>query len=117
LKFEFELKRGYFLEIYKFKITLNFILKLQKLKIPKLYIQVRPTTLLFKTFSNYASILKLYWGDKKGSNLRFESFQNYSKFCTETLKTQNTKLVALEKIYKLGFTLFPNLDFDLFKKG
>jgi hypothetical protein len=49
---------------------LNFILKLQKLKIPKLYIQVRPTTLLYKTFSNYASILKLYWGDEKG--VKFE---------------------------------------------
>jgi hypothetical protein len=35
------------------------------------------------------------------------------------LKTQNTKLVALEKIYKLGFKIFPKfcLDFDLFKKG
>jgi hypothetical protein len=75
--------------------------------------------LLFKTFSNYASILKLDWGDRKGSKLRFESFQNYSKFYTETLKTQNTKLVALEKIYKFGFKLFPKvfLDFDLFKKG
>jgi hypothetical protein len=39
--------------------------------------------------------------------LRFESFQNYSKFYIETLKTQNTKLLALEKIYKLGLTLFP----------
>jgi hypothetical protein len=75
--------------------------------------------LLFKTFSNYASILKLDKGDEKVSNLRFESFQNYSKFYTETLKTQNTTLVALEKIYKLGFTLFPKfcLDFDLFRKG
>jgi hypothetical protein len=63
--------------------------------------------------------LKLDWGDENGSKLRFESFQNYSKFYTETLKTQNTKLVALEKIYKLGFKLFPKfcLDFELFKKG
>jgi hypothetical protein len=107
------------LEIYKFKITLNFILKLEKLKIPKLYIQERPTTLLFKIFSNYSSILKLYCGDEKGSIFKFESFQNYSKFYTETLKTQNTKLVALEKIYKLGFKLFPKfcLDFELIKKG
>jgi hypothetical protein len=75
--------------------------------------------LLFKIFSNSASIFKLDRGDEKRSNLRFESFQNYSKFYTETLKTQNTKLVALENIYKLGFTLFPKfcLDFDLFKKG
>jgi hypothetical protein len=38
LKFEFEIKRGQFLEIGKFKITLNFSLKLKKLKTPKLYI-------------------------------------------------------------------------------
>jgi hypothetical protein len=84
-----------------------------------LYIQARPTTLLFKTFSNYTPILKLDRGDEKVSNLRFESIQNYSKVYTETLKTQNTKLVALEKIYKLGFKLFSKfgLDFDLFKKG
>jgi hypothetical protein len=57
--------------------------------------------------------------NEKGTILRFESFQNYFKFYTETLKTQNTKLVALEKIYKLGFTLFPKfcLDFDLYQKG
>jgi hypothetical protein len=63
--------------------------------------------------------LKLNRGNEKGANLRFESFQNYFNFYTETLKTQNIKLVALEKIYKLGFTLFPKfcLDFDLFKKG
>jgi hypothetical protein len=63
--------------------------------------------------------VKLDRGNEKGPNLRFESFQNYFKFYTESLKTQNTKLVALEKIYKLVFTLFPKfcLDFDLFKKG
>jgi hypothetical protein len=46
-------------------------------------------------------------------------FKNFSKFYTETLKTQNTKLVSQEKIYKLGFKLFPKifLDFELFKKG
>jgi hypothetical protein len=59
LNFEFEIKRGYFLEIGKFKIDLNLILKLQKLKIPKLYIWIRPTTFLFKPFLNYALILKL----------------------------------------------------------
>jgi hypothetical protein len=119
LKFEFEIKRGHFLKICKYKITLNFILKLQKLQIPKLYIYPRPTTLLFKPFSNYASILKFEFGDEKGSNLEFASFQNYSRFYTKTLKTQNTKLVAIEKIYKLGFTLFPKfcLDFELIKKG
>jgi hypothetical protein len=74
---------------------------------------------MLKTYSNSASILKFEFGDKKGSNLRFASFQNYSTFYTKTLKTQNTKLVALEKIYKLGFKLFPKfcLDLELFKKG
>jgi hypothetical protein len=74
---------------------------------------------MLKTFSNSAYILKFKFGDEKGSNLKFTSFQNYSKFFTETLKTQNTKLVALEKIYKLDFKLFPKfgLDFALFKKG
>jgi hypothetical protein len=63
--------------------------------------------------------LKFEFGDENGSNLKFASFQNYSKFYTETLKTQNIKLVALENIYKLGFKLFPKfcLDFELFQKG
>jgi hypothetical protein len=53
--------------------------------------------------------LKFEFGDEKGLNLKFASFPNYSKFNNETLKTQNTKLVALENIYKLGFKLFsPN---------
>jgi hypothetical protein len=65
--------------------------------------------LLFKPFSNSASILKFEFGDEKGSNLEFASFQNYSTFYTKTLKTQNTKLVALEKIYKLGFKLFSQI--------
>jgi hypothetical protein len=63
--------------------------------------------------------LKFGFGDEKGLNFKFTSFQNYSKFYTETLKTQNTKLVAHENIYKLGFKLFPKffLDFELLKKG
>jgi hypothetical protein len=94
-------------------------LKLQKLQTPKLYTYPIPTTFLFKPFSNYASILKFEFGDEKGSNLEFASFQNYSTFYTKTLKTQNTKVIALEKIYKLGFKLFPKffLDFELFQKG
>jgi hypothetical protein len=74
---------------------------------------------MLKTFLNSASILKFEFGNEKGSNLKFASFQNYSKFYAETLKTQNTKLVALEKIYKLGLKLFPKfcLNFELFKKG
>jgi hypothetical protein len=35
------------------------------------------------------------------------------------LKTQNTKVVALEKFYKLGYKLFPKfcLDFEQLKRG
>ena len=47
-------KRGHFLEICIFKITLNFVLKLQKLKTPKLYILPRATTLLLNSTSNFA---------------------------------------------------------------
>jgi hypothetical protein len=57
--------------------------------------------------------LKFEFGDETGSNLKFASFQNYSKFYTETLKTQNTKLVALENIYKLGLNFFPNFSYIL----
>jgi hypothetical protein len=63
--------------------------------------------------------LKFEFGDEKGLNLKFVSFQNCSTFYTKTLKTQNTKVVALEKIYKIGFKLFSKffLDFELFQKG
>jgi hypothetical protein len=61
--------------------------------------------LLNKPFSNSASILKFEFGDEKGSNLKFASFQNCSTFYTKTLKTQNTKVVALKKFYKLGCKL------------
>jgi hypothetical protein len=73
----------------------------------------------FKPFSNSASILKFEFGDGKGLILEFASFQNCSTFYTKNLETQNTKVVALEKIYKLGFKLFSKffLDFELFKKG
>jgi hypothetical protein len=50
--------------------------------------------------------LKFEFWDEKGSKLKFASFQNFSTFYTRTLKNQNTKLVALEMIYKLGFKLF-----------
>jgi len=56
---EFELgiqigKGGYFVEIGIFKITLNFVLKHQKLKTSKLYILTRSTTLLLNSTSNFA---------------------------------------------------------------
>jgi hypothetical protein len=47
-------KRGHFSEICIFKITLNFVLKLQKLKTPKLYILPRATTLLLNSTPNFA---------------------------------------------------------------
>ena len=50
-------KIGHFLEICIFKITLNFVLKLQKLKTPKLYILTRSTTLLLNSTSNFAWFL------------------------------------------------------------
>jgi hypothetical protein len=51
--------------------------------------------------------------------LGFESFQEYSKFYTKTLKTPKTKVVQLEKIYKFAFwpTLKFSLDFELHKRG
>jgi hypothetical protein len=52
--------------------------------------------------------LKFAFGEEKGSNSEFASFQNCSTFYTKTLETQNAKVVALEKFYKLGFKLFPN---------
>jgi hypothetical protein len=51
---DLSLKRGHFSEICIFKITLNFVLKLQKLKTPKLYILTRSTTLLLNSTSNFA---------------------------------------------------------------
>ena len=52
IDFELEIqigKRGHFLEICIFTITLNFVLKLQKLKTPMLYILTRSTTLLLNS--------------------------------------------------------------------
>jgi len=60
IDFELEIeigKRGHFSEICIFKITLNFVLKLQKLKTPKLYILTRSTTLLLNSTSNFAYFL------------------------------------------------------------
>ena len=60
-------KRGQFLENCIFKITLNFVLKLQKLKTPKLYILTRPTSLLWTQLQ----ILLSFWIAQKGTNLGF----------------------------------------------
>jgi hypothetical protein len=52
--------------------------------------------------------LKLEWGIEKGSNLGFESFQNYSTFYTKTLKTPKTKIVQHDQIYNFAFGPTPN---------
>jgi len=46
-------------------------------------------------------------------------FQNYFKFCVETSKTQNTKVVHLDKIYNFAFELILKfcLVFKLSKRG
>jgi len=46
-------------------------------------------------------------------------FQNYFEFCIETSKTQNTKVVHLDKIYNFAFELIPKffLVFKLHKRG
>ena len=46
-------------------------------------------------------------------------FQNYFEFCIETLTTQNTKVVHLDKIYNFAFGLILKfcLVFKLHKKG
>ena len=46
-------------------------------------------------------------------------FQNYIEICIETLKTQNTKVVHLVKIYNFAFELIPKfcLVFKLHKRG
>jgi hypothetical protein len=57
--------------------------------------------------------------NQKGTILDFWYFQNYFKFYTETLKTQNIKVVHLDKTYNFAFwfTLKLFLDFELHKKG
>ena len=46
-------------------------------------------------------------------------FQNYFEFCIETSKTQNTKVVHLDKVYKFAFELNLKfcLVFELHKRG
>jgi len=46
-------------------------------------------------------------------------FHNYSEFCIETSKTQNTKVVHLDKIYNFAFELNFKffLVFELHKRG
>ena len=67
IDFELEIQIGKgdtFRKICIFKITLNFVLKLQKLKTPKLYILTRSTTLLLKSTSNFVWFLNCAKGGK-----------------------------------------------------
>ena len=76
-------KRGHFLEICIFKITLNFVLKLQKLKTPKLYIMTRSTTFLLNSTTNFAWFLNCAKGGKirlLKSGFPPQSFGNLSPY-------------------------------------
>jgi len=63
------------------------------------------------TFQDSKQILN--WGFKleKGTIFGNLYFQNYFEFCIKTSKTQNTKVVHLDKIYIFAFEL--NLKFCL----
>ena len=56
---------------------------------------------------------------KKGTLSGNLYFQNYFEFCIETSKTQNTKVVHLDKIYNFAFELNFKLClvFELHKRG
>ena len=82
---EVQIERGHSLEICIFKITLNFILKLQKLKTPKLYILTRSTTLLWNSTSNFA------W------------FLNYAKWGNYRVQKSGFPPLSLRKTFTLGF--------------
>jgi hypothetical protein len=75
----------------------------------------RSTTFIIGPSPNYAYFLKLSLKFKFGIDI----FSIYSKFCIETLKTQNIKVVPLNKIYDSAFGLTSKfcLDFELFKNG
>jgi len=51
---------------------------------------------------------------EKGTIFENLYFKNYFEFCIETSKTQNTKVVHLDKIYNFAFEL--NLKFCLVLK-
>jgi len=74
---------------------------------------------MLTTFQNSKWILN--WGFKleKGTFSGNLCFQNYFEFCIETSKTQNTKVVHLDKTYNFAFELNLKfcLVFELHKKG
>jgi len=66
------------------------------------------------TFQNSKQILNWGFNLEKGTLSGNLYFQNYFDFCIETSKTQNTKVVHLDKIYNFAFEL--NLKFCLVLK-
>ena len=67
------------------------------------------TTFMLTTFQNSKWILNWRFKLEKGTLSGNLNFQNYFKFYIETSKTQNTKVVHLDKIYNFAFGL--NLKF------
>ena len=74
---------------------------------------------MLTTFQNPKWILN--WGFKleKGTLSGILYFQNYFEFCIESSKTQNTKVVHLDKIYNFAFEPQPQilLSFQVAQKG
>jgi len=70
-------------------------------------------------FQNSKQILNWRFKLEKGTFSGNLYFQNYFEFCTETSKTQNTKVVHLDKIYNFSFELNSKfcLVFELHKRG
>ena len=80
----------------------------------KLFNFLCSTTFMLTTFQNSKWILNWRFKLEKGTLSGNLYFQNYFEFYIETSKTQNTKVVHLDKIYNFAFGL--NLQFCLFFK-
>ena len=77
------------------------------------------TTFMLTTFQNSQWILNWRFNLEKGTLFGNLYFQNYFEFFFETSKTQNTKVVHLDKIYNFTFELNLKicLVFKLCKRG
>jgi len=74
---------------------------------------------MLATFQNSKWILNWRFILEKGTLCGNLYFQNYFEFYIETSKTQNTKVVYLDKIYNFALELILkfSLVFELHKKG
>ena len=74
---------------------------------------------MLTTFQNSKQILNWRFKLEKGTLSGKLYFQNYFEFYTETSKTQNTKVVHLDKIYNFAFELNFKfcLVFEMHKRG